>query len=74
MFVKIGAPNQKRGGTVLLNSILLLSVAIMVVGYCNSYVGEQINDYRQLDNLYKQQINKNFNKSNKIDYCEIRNP
>ncbi|MGQ2375639.1 hypothetical protein ACT542_09565 [Companilactobacillus zhachilii] len=43
-------------------------VSIMVVGYSTSYISEQINDYRQLDKIYKQQINKEINKSNKIDY------
>lgn len=66
--------NQKRSATVLLNSILILSVAIMIIGISGSYLVEQINDYRQLDNLYKRQIEKNFNKSNKINYCEFRNP
>jgi hypothetical protein len=60
--------NQKHSGTVLLNSILVLMVSIMVVGYSTSYISEQINDYRQLDKIYKQQINKEINKSNKIDY------
>ncbi|APU70970.1 hypothetical protein BI355_0647 [Companilactobacillus crustorum] len=49
-------------------------VSIMVVGYSNGYLSEQINDYRQLDNFYKQQIKKKINKSNKINYCESRNP
>lgn len=66
--------SQKHSGVVLLNSILILSVAIMVVSYSNSYFSEQISDYQQLDKLYKQQINKKFNKSNKIEYREFRNP
>lgn len=66
--------SQKRSATVLLNSILVLMVAIMVIGYSSSYLAEEINDYQKLDEIYKQQINKKFNKSNKIDYCEFRNP
>lgn len=58
----------------MVNSILILVVSIMVVGYSNAYLSEQINDYRQLDNFYKQQIKKKINKSNKINYCESRNP
>lgn len=65
---------KRRKGTIFLNSILLLSVAIMVVGYSNSYIVEQIRDYQQLDKIYKQQINKIYSKSNKINYCEYRNP
>lgn len=66
--------NQNHSGTVLINSILLLSVVIMVVGYSNAYFSEQINDYQQLDKIYKRQINEKYNKSNKIYYCEFRNP
>lgn len=68
MIHKLFFDNQKHSGTVLLNSILVLMVSIMVVGYSTSYISEQINDYRQLDKIYKQQINKEINKSNKIDY------
>jgi len=71
---KIIEYSQKHSGTVLLNSILVLSVAIMIVGYSNSYLSEQTNGYRQLDALYKQQIHNNTNKSNKIHYREFRNP
>lgn len=74
MMRKIIKYNQKRGGTVLLNSILVMSVAIMVVGYSNAYISEQIRDYQQLDNLYKQKINKINNKSNNFEYNEFRNP
>jgi len=74
MIHKIIEYNQKRGGTVLVNSILILAVAIMIISYSNSFLSEQINGYRRLDNIYKQEINKKFNKSNKIDYCELRNP
>jgi len=74
MVHKIIEYNRKRGGTVLLNSMLILIVAILIIGYSNSYIGEQINGYRQLDTIYKNDINKKFNKSNKIDYCELRNP
>lgn len=74
MMIKIIKYNQKRGGTVLLNSILVMSVAIMIVGYSNAYIGAQIRDYQQLDNLYKQKINKINNKSNNFDYNEFRNP
>lgn len=68
MIRKLIFDNQKHSGTVLLNSILVLMVSIMIVGYSTSYLSEQINDYRQLDKIYKQQINKEINKSNKIDY------
>lgn len=74
MVFKLSKKSQKHGGTVMLNSILILVVSIMVIGYSNAYLSEQINDYRQLDNLYKQQIKKKINKSNKINYCESRNP
>lgn len=74
MILKILGCNRKHSGTVLLNSILVMSVAIMVVGYTNSYISEQINDYRRLDEIYKQQINNKINKSNKIEYWENRNP
>jgi len=74
MIRKFLSCNRKRSGTVLLNSILVMSVAIMVVGYTNSYISEQINDYRRLDEIYKQQINNKINKSNKIEYWENRNP
>lgn len=63
-----------RGGTVLLNSVLILLVAIMVVNYSNAYFSEQIDDYWQLDELYKRQINNYFNKSNKIECWDSRNP
>lgn len=66
--------NQKHGATVMLNSILVLAVSIMVASYSNSYLSEQVENYRQLDKLYKQQIEKKINKSNKINYCEFRNP
>lgn len=71
---KLSKKGQKHSGTVMVNSILILVVSIMVVGYSNGYLSEQINDYRQLDNFYKQQIKKKINKSNKINYCESRNP
>jgi len=74
MIHKIIEYNQKHSGTVLVNSILILAVAIMIISYSNSFLSEQINGYRRLDNIYKQEINKKFNKSNKIDYCELRNP
>mgnify|MGYP004459888513 CR=1 FL=1 len=64
----------KRSGTVLLNSLLILSVAILIVGYTSNLIGEQISGYRRLDEIYEQQINKKINKSNKIDYCELTNP
>ncbi|GEO47841.1 hypothetical protein LKI01_18400 [Companilactobacillus paralimentarius] len=64
----------KRRGAVLLNSILILSVAILIVGYTSNLIGEQISGYRRLDEIYEQQINKKINKSNKIDYCELTNP
>ena len=64
----------KRSGAVLLNSILILSVAILIVGYTSNLIGEQISGYRRLDEIYEQQINKKINKSNKIDYCELTNP
>ncbi|MHC6120745.1 hypothetical protein ACYT32_10600 [Companilactobacillus sp. FL22-3] len=67
MIRKIIFGNQKNSGTVLLNSILVLAVSIMVVGYSTVYVSQQIDDYRQLDKYYQQQINKEFNKSNKIN-------
>lgn len=63
----------KRSGTVLLNSLLILSVAILIVGYTSNLIGEQISGYRRLDEIYEQQINKKINKSNKIDYCELTN-
>lgn len=66
--------NCKRSGAVLLNSILILSVAILIVGYTSNLIGEQISGYRRLDEIYEQQINKKINKSNKIDYCELTNP
>lgn len=66
--------SQKHSGTVLLNSILVLSVAIMIVGYSNSYLSNQVDDYRQLDKLYKRQISEKINKSNKINYSESVNP
>ena len=72
--IKLLRKSQKRSGVVLLNSILILSVAIMVVSYSNAYFSGQVSDYQQLDELYKQQINKKINKSNKIDYREFRNP
>ena len=56
MIRKILFGNQKHSGTVLLNSILVLAVSIMVVGYSTSYLSNQINDYRQLDKIYRQQI------------------
>ncbi len=56
MIRKILFDNQKHSGTVLLNSILVLAVSIMVVGYSTSYLSNQINDYRQLDKIYRQQI------------------
>lgn len=56
MIRKIFFDNQKHSGTVLLNSILVLAVSIMVVGYSTSYLSNQINDYRQLDKIYRQQI------------------
>ena len=62
MIPKITKYNRKHGGTVLINSILVLAVAIMIVGYSNSYISEQINDYRRLDEIYKQQINNKINK------------
>lgn len=74
MMISLLKSNQKHGATVMLNSILILVVSIMVVGYSNSYLNEQIENYRQLDNLYKRQIEKKINKSNKINYCEFRNP
>jgi len=46
----------------------------MIIGYSNSYISEQINDYRQLDKIYKQQINNYINKSNKMEYWQFRNP
>jgi hypothetical protein len=64
----------RRSGAVLLNSILILSVAILVVGYTSNLIGEQISGYRRLDEIYEQQINNSFNKSNKIYYCELTNP
>lgn len=64
----------KRSGTVSLNSLLILSVAILIVGYTSNLIGEQISGYRRLDEIYEQQINKKINKSNKIDYCELTNP
>lgn len=64
----------KRSGTVLLNSLLILSVAILIVGYTSNLIGEQISGYRRLDEIYEQHINKKINKSNKIDYCELTNP
>lgn len=66
--------NCKRSGAVLLNSILILSVAILIVGYTSNLIGEQISGYRRLDEIYEQQINKKINKSNKIDYCELTSP
>lgn len=72
--IKLLRKSQKRSGVVLLNSILILSVAIMVVSYSNAYFSGQVSDYQQLDELYKQQINKKINKSNKIDCREFRNP
>lgn len=74
MMISLLKSNQKHGATVMLNSILILVVSIMVVGYSNSYLNEQIENYRRLDNLYKRQIEKKINKSNKINYCEFRNP
>lgn len=74
MIRKINCNNQKRGGMVLLNSILVLSVAILIVGYSNAYLSEQVDDYQQLDKLYKRQIKNYINKSNKINYWETRNP
>lgn len=72
MIRKIIFGNQKNSGTVLLNSILVLAVSIMVVGYSTVYVSQQIDDYRQLDKYYQQQINKEFNKSNKINWYEFQ--
>ncbi|GEO58429.1 hypothetical protein LBO01_15580 [Companilactobacillus paralimentarius] len=66
--------NCKRSGAVLLNSILILSVVILIVGYTSNLIGEQISGYRRLDEIYEQQINKKINKSNKIDYCELTSP
>jgi len=56
MIRKVFFDNQKHSGTVLLNSILVLAVSIMVVSYSTSYLSNQINDYRQLDKIYRQQI------------------
>lgn len=74
MKFKLLKTKTKRTGTILLNSVLILLVAMMVVSYSNAYFSEQIDDYRRLDELYKHQINNYFNKSNKIECWESRNP
>jgi len=58
--------NQKRSGMVLINSILIIMDAIMIVGYTNKLIGEQISGYQQLDEIYLRQIDKKIHKSNKI--------
>ncbi|WP_334333386.1 MULTISPECIES: hypothetical protein [unclassified Companilactobacillus] len=58
--------NQKRGGMMMLNCILMLSVAILIIGYSTNLIGEQIAQYRQLDEMYLKQINENIHKRYKL--------
>lgn len=58
--------NQKRAGMMMLNCILMLSVALLIIGYSTNLIGEQIAQYRQLDEMYLKQINKNIYKSYKL--------
>lgn len=62
--------NSSRSGTVLMTTILVLGVSILTISFSNAYFKSQIDNYRQLDNFYKQKIVQKVNKTDTIRFSE----
>lgn len=65
--------NHKHSGTIILNAVMILSIAVLVIGFSNAYFDRQVRNYQKLDEKYRQEIINNTKKSN-VKFMETLQP
>lgn len=65
--------SHKHSGTIILNAVMILSIAVLVIGFSNAYFDRQVRNYQKLDEKYRQEIINNTKKSN-VKFMETLQP
>ncbi|WP_025024788.1 hypothetical protein [Companilactobacillus nodensis] len=65
--------NRKKSGTIILNAVMILSIAVLVIGFSNAYFERQVRNYQKLDEKYRQEIINNT-KINNVKFMETLQP
>lgn len=65
--------NHKHQGTIILNAVMILSIAVLVIGFSNAYFDRQVRNYQKLDEKYRQEIINNT-KNSKVKFMETLQP
>jgi len=65
--------NRKKSGTIILNAVMILSIAVLVIGFSNAYFERQVSNYQKLDEKYRQEIINNT-KNNNVKFMETLQP
>jgi len=64
-------PNRhRREGAIILNAVMILSIAVLVIGFSNAYFERQVKNYQKLDEIYKQEIINNTNTQKQLKFDE----
>lgn len=64
----------KREGAIILNAVMILSIAILVIGFSNAYFDRQVRSYQKLDEIYKQEIINDTEISDQVKFLEDLQP
>ncbi|WP_334330301.1 hypothetical protein [Companilactobacillus sp. HBUAS59699] len=65
--------SRKSSGTIILNAVMILSIAVLVIGFSNAYFDRQVRNYQKLDEKYRQEIIDNTKNSN-VKFMETLQP
>ncbi|WP_125587636.1 hypothetical protein [Companilactobacillus jidongensis] len=65
--------NHKHQGTIILNAVMILSIAVLVIGFSNAYFERQVSNYQKLDEKYRQEIINNTKNTN-VKFMETLQP
>ncbi|WP_125568311.1 hypothetical protein [Companilactobacillus insicii] len=65
--------SHKHQGTIILNAVMILSIAVLVIGFSNAYFDRQVRNYQKLDEKYRQEIINNT-KNSKVKFMETLQP
>ncbi|APX72390.1 hypothetical protein M5C72_04425 [Companilactobacillus allii] len=66
--------HQKHEGAIILNAVMILSIAILVIGFSNAYFDRQVRSYQKLDEIYKQEITNNAESTEQLKFWEALQP
>ncbi|WP_125760797.1 hypothetical protein [Companilactobacillus hulinensis] len=65
-------PNRhRREGAIILNAVMILSIAVLVIGFSNAYFERQVKNYQKLDEIYKQEIINNTDTNGQLKFGDV---